>query len=215
MRLAASIRPDRPSRPVASLLFALACAGVALSSYRYVAGVGPIPPVIAENALRHPWLVIHVIGAATALLIGPAQFSSRLRQRAPSAHRWTGRIYVAGCLIGSVAGLCLAFGVTSGPIAMAGFGLLAVAWFVTTWLGWRAAVKRNFAEHQAWMIRSFALTFAAVTLRIMLGILALLPVPFSAGYIFISFACWVPNLVLAEAYLRTKLRRAQFRSEST
>jgi len=45
-----------------------------------------------------------------------------------------------------------------------GFGSLAVLWASTTYRGYRAARNRDFASHQAWMIRSFALTFAAPTL---------------------------------------------------
>jgi hypothetical protein len=68
-------------------------------------------------------------------------------------------------------------------------------------------MQRRFVEHRAWMIRSFALTFAAVTLRIYLPILEQLPVPFEDGYRAISFLCWVPNLLAAELYLRGKRQR--------
>jgi len=51
------------------------------------------------------------------------------------------------------------------------------------------------------MIRSFALTFAAVTLRLYLPISAMLSIPFEEAYRAISFLCWVPNLALAELYL--------------
>jgi hypothetical protein len=56
--------------------------------------------------------------------------------------------------------------------------------------------------HREWVIRSFALAFAAVTLRLYLPIAQLLPVEFDDAYRAISFLCWVPSLVVAEAYLR-------------
>lgn len=56
------------------------------------------------------------------------------------------------------------------------------------------------------MIRSFALTCAAVTLRLYLLILFGLPIPFVQGYRAISFLCWVPNLIVAEYYLRRPIR---------
>ena len=63
-----------------------------------------------------------------------------------------------------------------------------------------------FVAHRKWMIRSFALTFAAVTLRLYLPIAQLLPIEFDNAYRVISFLCWVPNLIVAEAYLRRKPR---------
>jgi hypothetical protein len=61
---------------------------------------------------------------------------------------------------------CWPSGSTAGPIATAGFGALGVAWIITTSLGWRAAMRRRLVEHRRWMIRSWALTLAAVTLRL-------------------------------------------------
>ncbi len=175
---------------------------VALVSYRYLAAVGPVPPVIATNQFRHPWLWIHVAGAATALLLGPAQFLPGLRARFRRLHRWSGRVYAVACLIGGASGLVLALGASTGPVSTAGFGILSGLWIVTTAQAWRMALRRDFAAHRAWMIRSFALTFAAVTLRLYLPVLMLLPVSFEDGYPAVSFLSWMPNLAAAEFYLR-------------
>ncbi len=51
------------------------------------------------------------------------------------------------------------------------------------------------------MIRSWALTFAAVNLRLYLGIAFAMGLAFSDSYPVISFLCWVPNLIAAELYL--------------
>jgi uncharacterized membrane protein YozB (DUF420 family) len=98
----------------------------------------------------------------------------------------------------------LAFGATTGPISTAGFGSLAVMWFVCTAQGWIAGRRQRFEEHRAWMIRSYALTLAAVTLRLYLPVVLLSGVDFPFAYRAISFLCWVPNLVLAEVYLRAR-----------
>jgi ABC-type spermidine/putrescine transport system permease subunit II len=65
-------------------------------------------------------------------------------------------------------------------------------------------MQRDFAAHRRWMIRSFALTFAAVTLRLYLPLGFLLPVSFDDAYRVISFLCWVPNLLAAEWLLRRR-----------
>ena len=183
----------------------LLCVGVALVSYRYLFGNPDVPPVIAGNAWRNPWLLVHVAGAATALLVGPLQFSARLRNRFRTIHRLNGRVYVAACLVGGVAGFVLALGASTGLISTLGFGSLAVLWIITTSLAWRRAVQGRFIEHRAWMIRSFALTFAAVTLRLYLPLASLLSLNFVDAYVAISFLCWVPNLALVELYLRHRL----------
>jgi hypothetical protein len=180
----------------------LLCSAIALVSFRYLFGVGPVPPLIFDNLFKQPWLVVHVAGAATALLISPLQLMPAIRRGRPALHRWLGRLYVVGCTVGGMAGLPLAFGSAAGPVATAGFGLLALAWLVTTLAGWLAGQRRQTSEHRAWMIRSFSLTYAAVTLRLYLAILPTLPIAFVSGYQVISFLCWVPNLIVAELFLR-------------
>lgn len=188
------------------LLVAILCLGVAGYSARYLLN----PPITPEQALGNPigvpWLFVHVAGAVTALLVGSLQFLPSLR-RGAKPHRWTGRVYVAGCLVGGAAGLILSFGSSAGPIATAGFGSLAVLWLAFTGLGWRAAIQRRFVEHRRWMIRSWALTLAAVTLRIYLPLIQIFELPFLPWYQAISFLAWVPNLMLAELWLgRTQAR---------
>ena len=178
------------------------CVALALVSFRYLLRFGGTPPVIEGNLFIEPWLMVHVAGAATALLLGPWQFSSRLRNQLRTLHRWIGRTYVMSCLVGGAAGFLLALGASTGPISTVGFGSLAVLWIVTTSLAWRRAVQGRFIEHRAWMIRSFALTFAAVTLRLYLPLIFVFQVGFDDAYRAISFLCWVPNLLVAELYLR-------------
>ncbi|ACG77358.1 conserved hypothetical protein [Phenylobacterium zucineum HLK1] len=177
---------------------------VALVSYRYVAGVGLMAPNVMANRFVQPWLVLHAGGASTALLIGAFQFMPRVRASGPWLHRWLGRTYAAGCLIGGVSGLALAAGTSAGPVAAWGFGLLAVAWIFTTLQAWRFARTRRFEAHRAWMVRSFALTFAAVTLRVYIPLSPLAGVHPEEAYVAIAWLCWVPNLAIAELWLRSR-----------
>ena len=174
---------------------------VGLYGLSYLAG-HPAPPAPAANPAGRAVLVFHAATAGGALLLGPWQFFSAIRRRRPRLHRWTGRSYVALCIISSLAGGILAWNVTSGTVARTGFGLLDIAWLSATLLGYRAAVRRDFASHRRWMIRSFALTFAAVTLRLYLPLAFLPGLSFDLVYPITAWACWVPNLVIAEAWLR-------------
>lgn len=182
-------------------LAAVLSVGVAIFSYRYVAGAGPASPEILGNLFARPWLAVHAGGAATALLVGGFQFLPALRRRR-SVHRWLGRIYATGCIVGGLAGLRLAFGTTAGTFAGVGFGLLALCWLYATTQAWRLARAGRFEEHRRWMIRSFAMTFAAVTLRLYLPIAPMLGYDFMVGYRLTAWVSWIPNLILAEAYMR-------------
>jgi uncharacterized membrane protein len=180
---------------------------IALVSYRYFAPSIPIPPSLSSNLMARPWLWVHAGLAATALITGPWQFIPGLRGRRPRIHRVTGRVYVFCCLVGGAAGLLLASGTSAGPIARAGFGLLAIVWMGVNANALRLAMTGRYAEHRQWMIRSFALTFGAVTLRTYVPLAQVMGIDFMTAYRAISWLAWVPNLMLAELYIRGLPRR--------
>lgn len=182
----------------------LLCVAIATASYRYIAGMGFVPDNIALNMFIHPWLLIHVLASATALLIGPFQFLTARKPAKRGIHRILGRVYAIGCLVGAVSGLVLATGASTGYVATTGFGSLAIVWFATVATGWRKAMQGDIADHEKWMTRSFALTFAAVTLRIYLPISQALGFDFDDSYRAISFLCWIPNLIVAELLLNRR-----------
>ena len=187
-------------------LAAFLSVGVALFSYRYVVGMGPASPEILGNLFARPWLAVHAGGAATALLVGGFQFLPALRRRRP-IHRWMGRVYATGCIVGGLAGLRLAFGSTAGTFAGVGFGLLALCWLYATTQAWRFAREGRLEEHRRWMIRSFAMTFAAVTLRLYLPIAPMLGYDFMVGYRLTAWVSWIPNLIAVELWMRWQAGR--------
>lgn len=141
----------------------------------------------------------HIFGAAFALALGPFQFSAKLRTRLPAVHRWCGRLYLGvGVLFGGLAGLFAALHAFGGPAARLGFACLAVAWLFTGFRAYRAIRSGDVATHRRWMIRNFALTFGAVTLRLWLPVLLGSGIEFDAAYAVVAWLCWVPNLVVAE-----------------
>ena len=184
-----------------------------VSALRYFTGSQEGPAPVLANAFAHPFLILHVIGGVTTLLLGPLQFVSRIRARWPAFHRATGRLYVVACAIGASAGLMLALGTTAGPIAGVGFAIPAVLWPVFTWLGSRAAVERHFATHREWMLRSYAITATAITLRLMLPAAGLMGLGFFPAYRVIAWLAWMTNLALFEYYIRR--RRVSGRSFTT
>jgi uncharacterized membrane protein len=158
-----------------------------------------------ENPMLAPWgLRAHIAASGFAMITGAFQFLKPLRQKAPAVHRWIGRIYVTACTAGGVAGGTIALSSTAGPIAGWGFFMLAILWVPFTLLGWTAAMRRDFIAHERWMIRSFALTFGAVTLRLYLPAVGILDLEFLPAYRIIAWAAWVPNLIVAELWLRSR-----------
>lgn len=161
------------------------------------------PPLFKERLAAYPVMVIvHLVASTVAMVFGPFQLNTRLRTRFTALHRWMGRSYVAGVMIGGVAGLGLATVSQGGMPAHIGFAGLALAWLYTTGSAFTRILRRDVAGHRRMMIRSFALTFAAVTLRIYFPAAVAAGLPYEGSYQVIAWMCWVPNLLFAEWMLR-------------
>jgi hypothetical protein len=180
---------------------ALFCLEVGISALRYVLPGFAGPAFIMHNPYAYPWLFVHAGLGAVALLIGLLQLLPDLRTRWPVAHRWLGRTYMGACLISGFAGLILSMGSAAGPVATAGFSSAAVISLICAAQAWRMAMARRFDDHREWVIRSYAMIFAAVTLRIWLPLSQIAHFDFMDSYRVISFLGWLPNLIVAELYL--------------
>jgi hypothetical protein len=186
-----------------ALLWFLAL-GVAVFSWRFmVGGVEATMGVVAYHAqLRPIAFFAHVTFAPVALALVPFQLWQGLRQDRPAIHRLLGRIYGIAILISGVGGVWLAATTQAGPVAALGFGTLAVLWLGTTGWGISLAMRGDRVAHRRWMIRSIALTLAAVTLRLQIPASMMLDIPFDTAYPAIAWLCWVPNLIVAEVIVR-------------
>ncbi len=142
----------------------------------------------------------HILGGGVALLLGWTQFLPRLRARRVALHRLLGKIYVAAILLfGATGGFVAALVANGGFPSALGFGSLAVLWFFSTLQAYQSILKKDIEQHKAWMIRSYALTFAAVTLRLWLPLFtAGFRLPFEQAYLAVAWFCWVPNLIVGE-----------------
>lgn len=150
----------------------------------------------------------HIGFGAIAMLCGWTQFSRKIRNRNISLHRTLGKIYLVAVSLSGLAGLYLAFFATGGLVSSLGFGGLALAWVFTTSAAYKTIRQKEYDAHERWMIRSYALCFAAVTLRIWLPLgTALLQMPFVETYRVIAWLCWVPNLIVAEWIIARRFRK--------
>lgn len=142
--------------------------------------------------------LLHAGAAAVALLAGALQFSLVGRIR-PLFHRLLGGVYVVAVVLSATgAALILPFA-RGGPVGIAGFLLLTLFWLSCTTMGGLAAISGNRAEHRTWMMRSYALTLAGVSLRLQLLVLTgLADIPFDVAYVVTAWSSWTPNLVVCE-----------------
>jgi uncharacterized membrane protein len=150
-------------------------------------------------------LRLHIAGGMGALLAGPWQFSRRLRARALGLHRWLGRFYLLEVMLGSIAGLFMSVVSRGGMATHLGFGALAVLWFFTGLQAYRKIRRGEIEAHRQWMIRNFALTLAAVALRVQMPIMiGILHWPIAPSFVAVSWLCWVPNVFVAEWMVRRR-----------
>ncbi|AXK17126.1 MULTISPECIES: DUF2306 domain-containing protein [Bacillus] len=164
------------------------------------------------SAFWYMMLFIHITTSIVALVIGPFTLSTKFRERNISRHRIIGRIYLVGVLLGGVSGLYLSFYATGGLVAKLGFGLLSVFWLTSAYEALHRVKNKKIKEHRNWMIRNYSLTFGAVTLRIWLPLFIVLfgIERFELSYAIIAWLAWVPNLLVAELFIRKRFNKGKY-----
>jgi hypothetical protein len=199
------------------VVIALLAIFVAVTSFRYFL----LPPELAAppNLLqtlidRRTVFLLHVGGGMTALLIGFWNFIKASRDRFLNLHRWFGRIYLVGVLTGGIAGFLLSFTAQGGIAGRIGFGMLAVLWIVTAVFAYVRIREYDLESHRRWMIRNYALTFAAVTLRLWLPLLMASGYDFREAYVTVAWLSWVPNLLVAEVIANRKMTQVRSANSS-
>ena len=144
----------------------------------------------------------HTLGGAFAALIGPFQFLGAVRRRFPRVHVWMGRTYLTCVFFSAIGGLYLSPDSAARNTFGIAFICLALAWLYTGAQAYLTIRRRQVDQHQRWMIRNYALTYAAVTLRLEMPL-------FIFGFGFdgqtaldiVGWFCWVPNLIIVEMWM--------------
>jgi uncharacterized membrane protein len=179
-------------------------------------GASTMPSDARYDASPLP-VVVHIVCASVFAIVGALQFSPQMRRRHPAWHRRAGRVLVVAGLGVALSALWLnQFFPRAGatrevlyPLRMA-FGAAMV---ITIVLGFRAARRRDFSRHRAWMIRSYAIGLVAGTQVFTLGIGGAV---FGTGDLTTALmmgAAWAINLAVGERAIRRK--RPRRRSATT
>jgi hypothetical protein len=162
--------------------------------------------------------VIHVVAAAVYALLGAFQFSTGIRRRWPAWHRRGGLLVLSCGLLTAVSGLWMTAAYAI-PQSLQGPLLYGVRWVVGVALltsivkGWLSIVRRDVAQHEAWMIRAYAIAQGAGTQAVIF-----VPLLLILGHEVLGFArdvllsvAWLLNVVVAEWLIRRRPQPARFR----
>ena len=126
-------------------------------------------PIWAHYRAIKWYLLPHGLIAAFALLLGPMQFSDRLRTRFTKLHRVVGRFYVAGALLGGPLGAIMQ--AVEGPDRWVVLSVVDAFMLVaTTSTALIFILRGNLTQHRNWMTRSYAVTVVFLGGRFFTGI---------------------------------------------
>lgn len=147
----------------------------------------------------------HIFSSLIVLLTGVFLFSPFILKRYSQVHRFSGKLYVGLILLLSApSGLIMAYYASGGLWVKVSFLILTPMWWFFTFRGYTSIRKGRVHEHKSWMIRSYALTLSAISLRgyqLLLGHYAIIDP--EVQYLLVSWISWVGNLVVAELYIRS------------
>ncbi|MEZ4921775.1 MAG: DUF2306 domain-containing protein [Crocinitomicaceae bacterium] len=155
---------------------------------------------VVFDTVWRPTFYLHVISGMLIILIGPFQFLKKFRNKNLELHRKLGKIYAYGILmVGAPTGLIMAFYAEGGIPSTISFIIMSLLWFITTLMAVITVVKKDIISHQKWMYRSYALSFAAVTLRLLVPLMSWYT-ELSYDFIVVSTAwlSWIINLFVVE-----------------
>lgn len=178
---------------------------MAIIAYPYLTGDTDIGFLRTKQGLLHDhfwWFSFyaHITTSVVVLLAGATQFKKSILNKLPRIHKTVGKVYILLILfITAPSGFYMGLKANGGLPAIISFCLLSILWFVFTLRAYQNALKHQWQIHENYMIRSYALTGSAITLRLYSMILpSIILVRPNEMYVTIAWLGWVPNLLLAE-----------------
>ena len=150
---------------------------------------------------------IHISTSLIVLFTGIFQFVKQVLIRYPNTHRLLGKIYIVTVLVFSApSGLIMAFYANGGLWAKISFAMVSILWWLFSFVGYQKIKHRQITQHIDFMVRSYALTLSAITLRLyVIFIPQIIHLHSNEMYTLIAWLSWVPNLLLAEVIVRSQI----------
>lgn len=197
-----------PSRLAWRVGLALALLAVALMGVDFLAKVYDQYRQLDPGAYtmfweRRGWLWTHLAGGATTIVLGMVQFLSQWPRPHPRLHRWTGRAYLGGILVGCVGATGLILTSPAPPAIRIAFTATALVWLATALTGWLAIRGQRVGMHRRWMVRNYLVTLSPVTFRALLEVPGVMQLGSPPDMIAILlWTSWLLPLLLSEAVYR-------------
>lgn len=143
---------------------------------------------------------VHILFSIISLTAGLTQFSNYILRKHKKLHRYIGYAYVIDVLLlAGPSGLIMGFYANGTIWAKTSFVILAFLWIVFTALAYKKAMEKDFVSHRNWMMRSYALTLSAITLRLLALFLPnWFRIEAFTEYTLIAWLSWTLNLAIAE-----------------
>ena len=148
---------------------------------------------------------VHVFSSPFVIISGLLQFNRYFIHRKVKVHRISGIIYVLFVtFISGPSALLMGLYANGGYVTQISFVVLSVLWIGTTIIAYVYARQHSYRQHANWMIRSYALTLSAITLRIYAYFMDVWNIPLSpmATYTLVSYLSWMLNVIVAEILIR-------------
>jgi hypothetical protein len=154
-----------------------------------------------------PFYYSHIFTGGLVLLAGFIQFNRSIRRKFPAIHRACGYFYVFGILLlAAPGGMVMSFFINRGPMVLLSFITQCWLWVYFTAVAFRKITQGKVGEHEEWMMRSFALTLAAITLRIYIFMASFyFDLNQPTAYAVLAWSSWVPNILLVEYTIHRKV----------
>lgn len=159
----------------------------------------------------HPMLTLaHIVPGSLFFILGPFQFSSRIRARYTRFHRWSGRVVALAALPVGLSGLL--FGVVfpfGGLLASSAIFVAGASFLLAVTRAFIAIRRHDVARHREWMIRMFSIGLGISTVRIV-GLVLLPIIPSRSLELRIGLSFWIGfalTFAAAEFWVRHTRRR--------
>jgi uncharacterized membrane protein len=135
-----------------------------LAKWKKVLSVG----YVAGDAMGNLALMAHLLLAVIVTVGGPLQLVPEVRARAPSFHRWNGRVYLVAAVTTAIAGLYMELwrSHVGSAVMQAGGSLNAVLILACAAMALRYALARDFRTHRRWALRLFLVVSASWFFRV-------------------------------------------------
>jgi len=177
--------------------------------------VSGLPMQTSADWIANIGIGMHYFMGAVLVLAWPILFSSRIRVRHRSAHRWTGRVYVTAGFLAGIGGLSFILARHDRGATYIAFAIWGAVMMLSSVMAYVHARAKRFDLHRAWAIRLFAMVLGSWVFdleyrawRDLAGgigigedeVLGL----FDYALLYLFF---VPNLLVAEYFIRNKHKR--------